>query len=812
MRMKCAGALAAAIALASTGIVFAVGTALAASTPITRAPYVTDLTTTSVYIDWAVPGPQTAGSVIVQKAPTSGACPSSIAWNASQEITTPTTDPLVEGGSTSVSWSIKVNGVTEYQAETPVNGLSPATQYCYAVYSTHSSSAQELWPVQTFTTMATPGTNAPVTFDVIGDTGENLSSPGVPYPNFLNTGQQAIYQAIGSSGAQFLLEAGDVSYSGGTETSYGDLNQTGTTQSPDVSDIFGPQYEPQMHGIPTFVADGNHGQTTDDLRIWPEKQTVLNDQPNAGVYSYGPPPAQVDGISNNSPSDWYAVQDGQVRVYVLDAAWGDSNTGTSTGSLCQPIVTDCKQYQADADEHWQTSSTEYQWLQHDLAAHPGGVKMAVFHYPIRSVNNTQPTDPYLSGLESLLATNGVQVAFNGHAHTYQRIKPTVPGTVTNFVTGGGGGILEPVDGNGDSHGACAAMKATATVYAIGWSQTSSSGSACGSATAPTSPLQVFNYLKVTVNGSQVTVQAINGLDHVFDTATFSYGGVDTQPPSVPTGLATTSVSASSVGLAWNSSTDNVGVTGYDVLRDGTKIGTTTTTTYTDSTVAPGTGYHYTVEAFDAAGNTSAPSTALPVTTPSGSLPTTSILIPSSGATLSGTATTLDASASNATSVEFRLFGGIYGYSGPVVGTATPTYYGWLYSWDTTTVPNGSYALLSEAFNSGGSAFSSGVSITVNNVPPPTTSILIPSNGATLSGTATTLDASASNATSVEFRLFGGIYGYSGPVVGTATPTYYGWLYSWDTTTVPNGSYALLSEAFNSGGSAFSSGVTITVGN
>ena len=191
-------------------------------------------------------------------------------------------------------------------------------------------------------------------------------------------------------------------------------------------------------------------------------------------------------------------------------------------------------------------------------------------------------------------------------------------------------------------------------------------------------------------------------------------------------------------------------------------------------------------------------------------PTTSVLIPSNGATLSGS-TTLDASASNATSVEFRLFGGVYGYNAPVLCTATLTYYGWVCSWNTTTVPNGSYALLSEAFNSGGSAFSSGVSITVNNQPPPTTSVLIPSNGATLSGS-TTLDASASNATSVEFRLFGGVYGYNAPVLCTATLTYYGWLCSWNTTTVPNGSYALLSEAFNSGGSAFSSGVSITVHN
>jgi hypothetical protein len=97
----------------------------------------------------------------------------------------------------------------------------------------------------------------------------------------------------------------------------------------------------------------------------------------------------------------------------------------------------------------------------------------------------------------------------------------------------------------------------------------------------------------------------------------------------------------------------------------------------------------------------------------GNPPTTSVLIPSSGATLSGS-TTLDASASNATSVEFRLFGGIYGFSGPVICTATPTLYGRLCGWNTSTVPNGSYILVSEAFNSVGSASSSDVSIRVNN--------------------------------------------------------------------------------------------------
>ncbi len=98
------------------------------------------------------------------------------------------------------------------------------------------------------------------------------------------------------------------------------------------------------------------------------------------------------------------------------------------------------------------------------------------------------------------------------------------------------------------------------------------------------------------------------------------------------------------------------------------------------------------------------------------------------------------------------------------------------------------------------------------VGPPTTSIIIPANGASLAGTEY-LDASASNATtSVQFLLFGGEYGLAAPMICTATPTIYGWLCGWNTKTVPNGPYALVSEAFNSAGSAFSSGVSITVHN
>jgi chitodextrinase len=95
------------------------------------------------------------------------------------------------------------------------------------------------------------------------------------------------------------------------------------------------------------------------------------------------------------------------------------------------------------------------------------------------------------------------------------------------------------------------------------------------------------------------------------------GTGDTQAPTVPTGLKVTGTTSSTVSLSWTASTDNVGVSGYLIFRGGTQVGTSTTTTFTDSGLAASTAYSYTVKARDAAGNTSAASSAVTGTTTSG---------------------------------------------------------------------------------------------------------------------------------------------------------------------------------------------------
>ncbi|MFE5258602.1 cellulase family glycosylhydrolase [Streptomyces coelicoflavus] len=100
-----------------------------------------------------------------------------------------------------------------------------------------------------------------------------------------------------------------------------------------------------------------------------------------------------------------------------------------------------------------------------------------------------------------------------------------------------------------------------------------------------------------------------------------YGGEqpaeDKQAPSTPVGVKSTARSSTSITLAWTASTDNAAVTGYEVYRGATKVGTAATPTFTDTGLTPGTTYSYTVRARDAAGNLSPASTPLKVGTQAG---------------------------------------------------------------------------------------------------------------------------------------------------------------------------------------------------
>jgi len=100
---------------------------------------------------------------------------------------------------------------------------------------------------------------------------------------------------------------------------------------------------------------------------------------------------------------------------------------------------------------------------------------------------------------------------------------------------------------------------------------------------------------------------------------------DTTPPSAPSNLNSTGKTTTSVSLAWNASTDSggSGLAGYRIYRNGSEVGTTSTTSYASSGLSPSTSYSYYVRAYDNAGNLSVSSGTINVTTNS-TKPTVSI--------------------------------------------------------------------------------------------------------------------------------------------------------------------------------------------
>ncbi|MFI6903121.1 glycosyl hydrolase family 18 protein [Nonomuraea sp. NPDC050394] len=149
------------------------------------------------------------------------------------------------------------------------------------------------------------------------------------------------------------------------------------------------------------------------------------------------------------------------------------------------------------------------------------------------------------------------------------------------------------------------------------------------------------------------------------------GGTDTQAPSVPGNARSTGVTASSVSLAWNASTDNVGVTGYEIYRGGTLVTTVTGTTHTDSGLTASTSYTYTIRARDAAGNRSADSAAVTATTSGGGgdnqAPTVPGNLRSTGVTSNSVSLAWNASTDNVGVTGYEIYRG-----GTLVTTVTGT--------------------------------------------------------------------------------------------------------------------------------------------
>jgi uncharacterized repeat protein (TIGR02543 family) len=194
----------------------------------------------------------------------------------------------------------------------------------------------------------------------------------------------------------------------------------------------------------------------------------------------------------------------------------------------------------------------------------------------------------------------------------------------------------------------------------------------GTVTAPTatvSGLQPSTSYLVTVTASDATGNVSPASSAL---AVTTAAKVDSTPPSAPTGLVASSVTSSSVTLTWNPSTDDVGVTGYDVSIYGLdSILAAITTSCTWTGLQPGTQYSLVVRAKDAAGNVSASSAPLTVTTATSGRTLT--IAVSTGGTTDPAPGTYTYSAGSAVSVKATASGGysFAGWSGAATGAANP---------------------------------------------------------------------------------------------------------------------------------------------
>ena len=338
------------------------------------------------------------------------------------------------------------------------------------------------------------------------------------------------------------------------------------------------------------------------------------------------------------------------------------------------------------------------------------------------------------GSNTVTATFSTAITFFGiiYVHEYSGLSKVNPVDVTASAVGTAAAM---------SSGAVTTTNANDLLFAPGASSSAVTQAGSGYTTRSTAFGNLTEDRVVTTAGSYAGTARQNSNAWVMQLVAFrnDTGTTDSTPPSVPTVLTATAASTSQINLSWTPSTDNVGVSGYKIFRNGTQVATATIAAYQDTGLASGTAYTYAVSAFDAAGNNSALSTTVTTTTlsppPDTTPPAVSVTAPSGGSTVSGSVS-VSASASDnvgVVGVQFLVDGGNLGAE----DTTSP----YSVSWDTTAVGNGVHMLTARARDAAtNTTLSSIVSVTVSNVAIPPSSAVAAYAFNEGSGT-TTADAS-----------------------------------------------------------------------
>ena len=218
------------------------------------------------------------------------------------------------------------------------------------------------------------------------------------------------------------------------------------------------------------------------------------------------------------------------------------------------------------------------WLANDLASHTNTCTLAYWHIPLFSSGGRAAQNSFT--FWKALYAAGADVILNGHDHIYERFAPQDPAGQRDDARG----IREFIVGTGGAnHTALAAVAANSEVRDI----------------------STYGVLELTLHPNSYEWRFVPEAGQSFtDSGTGTcVGATDTTPPSVPSGVSASSTQTS-LTLAWSPSTDDVGVAGYNVYSGGSRVGSTSATSFTLTGLACGASYDLAVEAYDAAGNVS----------------------------------------------------------------------------------------------------------------------------------------------------------------------------------------------------------------
>ncbi len=250
---------------------------------------------------------------------------------------------------------------------------------------------------------------------------------------------------------------------------------------------------------------------------------------------------------------------------------------------------------------------------------------------------------------------------------------------------------------------------------------------------------------------------VKGSNHIFfdvsnTNFTITAGSTDTVAPSTPLNLVASGTTQTTTNLSWSASTDNVGVTGYNVYQGVTLIGTSATTTFAVTGLTPSTAYTFAVSARDAAGNQSGQSASAFATTlapaPDTTAPTAPTLV-ASGTTTSSTNLTWSGATDNVAVTGYDVYN-----NGVLLGsTTTATTYAVTGLASSTT-----FAFTVKAKDAAGNSSLASNTVNVTTLTPDTTAPSAPTlsvSGTTSSGTSLSWTAATDNVAVTGYNVYRG---------------------------------------------------------